>query len=392
MPRRSVVVATIVLALTLAGCSGGPGGDVDARPVDAVVGDGDPDPIDAGSDAATDAGLDAPTDAAVDAPDEEALPALAGGLATLSGASSAGNYDGARGFARFSNPVNLVSDGAGGALVCDFDNGRIRHVSADGAVTTPITVPSTFARPFGVVRDGDTLFVQTDRSTVGTNTGALWRITLSTGTTALVRDGFGRYRGLGLLADGRLVGVEYLQHVVSVIDRDTGVATVLAGVAGQPGNVDDTGAAARFRQPWDVVVLPGDELVISDLGNHTLRRVTAAGAVTTWVGDGTAGGDDGTGAAARFNGPQGLAVDGDGNVYVSDPENANVRRVTPAGVVTTIAGTGTPGYLDASDPLTGQLFGLEGLDLSADGAYLFIADGSRGEANPHHRVRRLSLP
>lgn len=353
---------------TLVACTGGGGGD----PID--IDGGMPLTPDAG-DPGTDAGPS--PDASPDAPPMvEELPPLGDGLGTLSGASVRGRIDGARGIARFSNPVNVVGDGAGGVIVCDFDNHALRRVDAVGT-TTSMTLPSTFARPFGIVRSGDTLYVQTDRSTTGTPTGALWRITLSTGAATLVRDHVGRYRGIAMLSDGRLVGAEYQQHVISILDPATGVATVLAGTAGQSGLVDAGGAAARFDTPYDVVVLPGDEIVVADFRNQVLRKISLDGNVVTY--------------ASGFTTPQGLALDAAGTIYVSDPESGTVKAVAPDGDVTTVAGTGTRGYLDAVDPLAAQLFGLEGIDVSADGAYLYVADGSGGEDLPYHRVRRLTL-
>lgn len=354
---------------TLVACTGGGGGDPD--PVDIDGGTPPPDAGDPGKDGgpSPDASPDAP-------PTVEELPPLGDGLGTLSGASVPGRVDGVRGIARFSNPVNVVSDGAGGVIVCDFDNHALRRVDAAGT-SSSMTLPSTFARPFGVVRSGDTLYVQTDRSTTGTPTGALWRITLSTGAATLVRDNVGRYRGIAMLSDGRLVGAEYQQHVVSILDPATGAATVLAGAAGQAGLVNATGAAARFDVPYDVVVLPGDEIVVADFGNQVLRKISLDGTVVTY--------------ASGFMTPQGLALDAAGTIYVSDPESGTVEAVAPGGAVTTVAGTGTRGYLDAEDPLAAQLFGLEGIDVSADGAYLYVADGSGGEDLPYHRVRRLTL-
>lgn len=153
-------IRLVALSLaTFAACTGGGGTDPD--PVD-VDGGTTPDAGDPGKDGG-------PTpDASPDAPMVEELPPLGDGVGTLSGASVPGRVDGVRGIARFSNPVNVVSDGAGGVVVCDFDNHALRRVDAAGAASSPFTLPTTFARPFGIVRSGDTLYVQTDRSTTGT--------------------------------------------------------------------------------------------------------------------------------------------------------------------------------------------------------------------------------
>ncbi len=307
----------------------------------------------------------------------EELPPLGDGVGTLSGASTAGRTDGRRGVARFANPVNVAVGADGGLVVCDFDNGLLRVVGADGDTTTPFTLPAGFARPFGLVRNGGTLWVQTDRATTGAPTGALWRVSLADHRISLVRDGFGRFRGLGVLSDGRLVGADYQQHVVSIIDPATGAATPLAGAANQAGKLDATGSAARFDTPYDLLVLPGDDVVIADQGNHVLRKVSLDGSVVTLAG--------------TFASPQGLARDGLGRIYVSDPATATISRIATDGTISVIAGAGIPGHKDDADPRAAMFFGLEGIDVSVDGSHLYVADGSGGEDLPYHRVRRLSL-
>ena len=112
--------------------------------------------------------------------------------------------------------------------------------------------------------------------------------------------------------------------------------TTLAGNAGY-GSVDGTGGAARFNQPAGVAADNAGNLYVADTGNHTIRKVTPAGLVTTLAGlEGSAGSVDGTGSAAQFNAPTGVAVDSAGNVYLADTGNNTIRKVTAAGVVTTL--------------------------------------------------------
>jgi arabinan endo-1,5-alpha-L-arabinosidase len=115
------------------------------------------------------------------------------------------------------------------------------------------------------------------------------------------------------------------------------VSTV-AGQAGTSGNADGSGAAARFSSPADAAVDTGGITYVADTANHTIRRVTQAGIVTTLAGTaGASGSADGSGVAARFNHPAGVAVDGAGNVYVADTDNNSVRKITSVGVVSTLA-------------------------------------------------------
>jgi hypothetical protein len=117
-----------------------------------------------------------------------------------------------------------------------------------------------------------------------------------------------------------------------------GNVVTLAGSPQVAGSTDATGAAASFNGPTAVAVGTDGTVYVADTGNDTVRKITTAGVVTTLAGSaGQPGGTDGTGSAARFNAPAGIAVDGSGNVYVGDSGNNAVRKVTPAGVVTTLA-------------------------------------------------------
>jgi sugar lactone lactonase YvrE len=114
----------------------------------------------------------------------------------------------------------------------------------------------------------------------------------------------------------------------------------LAGTAGSIGSTDSTGAAARFNFPSGVAVDSSGNVFVADRQNHTIRKVTSAGVVTTLAGTaGSIGSTDSTGSAARFNLPSGVAVDSSGNIFVADSGNNLIRKVTSAGVVTTLAGT-----------------------------------------------------
>jgi WD40 repeat protein len=128
-----------------------------------------------------------------------------------------------------------------------------------------------------------------------------------------------------------------------------GVVTTLAGAAGQTGDSDGTGSAARFNNPYGVAVDSGGNVYVADTFNHTIRKIAPAGVVTTLAGSaGKNGSADGTGSGARFFQPSGVAVDSADNVYVADAENYTIRKITPAGVVTTLAGGAGPDYRDGT--------------------------------------------
>ena len=120
--------------------------------------------------------------------------------------------------------------------------------------------------------------------------------------------------------------------------------TVFAGLSGLSGSQNGTGAGARFSLPSALAIDATGNLYVADYGNSTIRKITPAGAVSTFAGLPTISGlKDGTGGNAWFNHPQALAFDASGNLFVADTGNAAIRKITPAGAVTTLALTdGTP--------------------------------------------------
>jgi len=155
----------------------------------------------------------------------------------------------------------------------------------------------------------------------------------------------------------------------------TGTTSTLAGTAGTTGSTDATGAAAKFNVPYDITT-DGKNLYVSDSLNNTIRKVViATAAVTTLAGTAslTGGSSDGTGAAASFNYPNGITTDGT-NLYVCDTGNNTIRKIVIAtGAVTTLAGT--PSLTGGSSDGTGAAASFLGpLDLTTDGANLYVSD------------------
>jgi len=343
--------------------------------------------------ARSDAAGDTPVDEMnpIDAAPACTLPVLTTHVATLSGCSQAGTADGPRGVALFSNPVNVALGGSGEAYVADFDSSRIRKVQPDGTVTT-IIQQASFTHPFGMAFTPEgNLYVETDDDDNGLHTiasGTVWRIHPANATATVVARDLGRPRGLAVLPNGTIAMADYMHHVVEILDPATGAVTVLAGMMDTAGYMDGVGSAAKFAQPWDVAVLGNGDLAVSDFDNQVIRRVTPGGVVSLYAGTvGTMGMADGTLLTATFDQPKGLAVDRAGNLYVTENGNHDVRRVSAAGAVGRIAGSGTAGWVDSDTATAAELYGVEGLDVSADGTRIVVADGNVGDGTMFNHVR-----
>jgi sugar lactone lactonase YvrE len=189
--------------------------------------------------------------------------------------------------------------------------------------------------------------------------------------------------GMAVLGDGSVVVVDTGLHSLVRISGG-GRAQLLAGGMGTWGAADGTGAAARFNWPQFVAQAPDGTLVVSDSGNHTIRRVTLDGVVTTIAGSaGQEGSADGLGAAARFRNPAGVAVDAAGTIYVVDRVNSTIRRIGTDGQVTTLAGLA--GSAGTSNGVGSAARFMVPFGMVLVGTSLFITDSESGV------IRRLDL-
>ena len=275
----------------------------------------------------------------------------AGGVVTTLAGTAAkfGSADGAGADARFDEPVGVAVDSAGNAYVADQANATIRKVTPEGVVTTLA----------GTARMGGS----------------------ADGTGAAAR--FGLLGGVAVDSAGNAYATDEAYATIRKVTAN-GVATTLAGTAGMFGSADGTGAAARFGSPFGVAVDSAGNVDVSDFNNATIRKITAAGVVTTLAGTPFMSGDaDGTGSAARFRRPLGMAADSAGNVYVADAGNFIIRKVTATGVVTTLAGTaGMRGSADGTGAAA-RFSNPAGLAADAAGN-IYVADPG------NHAIRKVT--
>jgi surface antigen/pimeloyl-ACP methyl ester carboxylesterase len=295
----------------------------------------------------------------------------AGVVTTLAGSAwYFGSVDGTGSAARFEEPSGVAVDSRGNVFVADQGNYTIRKVTPAGVVTTlagsagnqgsadGTGSAARFRGLSGVAVDSagnvfvadtgnDTIRKVTPAGVVTTLAGSAWNGGSADGTGSAAR--FYEPYGVAVDSAGNVFVADTGNQTIRQV-TPAGMVTTLAGSVGNSGSADGTGSAARFYCPYGVAVDSAGNVFVADTGNDTIRKVTLAGAVTTLAGSaGSYGSADGVGSAARFgtydapgqglHGPWGLAADSAGNVFVADYGNCTIRKVTPAGLVTTIGGT-----------------------------------------------------
>jgi hypothetical protein len=274
----------------------------------------------------------------------------AGVVTTFAGsAHQSGSNDGTGAAARFFFPGGAAADDNGNVYVADGDN-VIRKITPGGVVTTLAGK------------------VDVAGSTDGTGSSARFSGALGVATDA----------------NGNVYVADQVSNTIRKI-TPAGVVTTLAGLADAEGNTDGTGSTARFNFPAGVATDASGNVYVADTNNQVVRKITPMGVVTTFAGSGQFGSEDGAGTAAAFLYPEGIATDGSGNVYVAE-RNQVIRRITPAGVVTTVGGA--PGLTGGADGTGSAARFNHPIGLATDAAgNVYVADA----LNHSIRVGRAAL-
>jgi sugar lactone lactonase YvrE len=274
---------------------------------------------------------------------------LLGIVTTLAG-SSQGFADGTGAGASFNYPFGVALLSNGNIVVADTFNNRIRLVNPTSGVVTTLA------------GSGSPAFAD------GTGTGASFYYPLS----------------VAVLSNGIIVVADTFNNRIRLVNPTSGIVTTLAGSSNYDF-ADGTGTGASFKRPGAVAVTSTDVIVVSDSDNHRIRLVTyPAGVVTTLAGSGNYDFVNGTGTGASFRLPRGLAVTSAGDIIVADAENNRIRLVTLAGVVTTLAGSGSPGSTDGTG--TGASFASPtGVAVTSSGMLVVSEQGN-------HRIRLMTYP
>ena len=312
--------------------------------------------------------------------------------------------------AKLYGPAGLAVDGSGNLYVADAGNHRIRRVSPSGIITTVAGTgdygysgdggPATSAKlygPVGLAFDGSGNLYFAD-----TNNYRIRKVSVSGIITTAAGNGAAGYSGdngpatsaqlklpCGIAVDGlgNLYIADYGNDRIRKVSP-SGIITTVAG-DGNSGYGGDGGPATKalLEGPTDVAVDGSGALYIADQAFNLVRKVSPSGIITTVVGTGSYGysGDGGPAASAQIGFPTAVAVDGSGNLYIADPGNLCIRKVSPGGIITTVAGMDLhPGYGGDGGPATkAQL--LSPTDVSVDGSgNLYIADSG------NYRIRKVS--
>ena len=267
-------------------------------------------------------------------------------VTTLAGNLSGSNFADGNGMAAsFSEAEGVAVDGNGTIYVADTGNNRIRTITPSGTVST---LAGNGTAGFG---DG-----------VG---------------TAAVFSGPG---GIAVDGNGTIYVADTGNNRIRMI-TPSGTVSTLAG-NGTTGFGDGVGTAAVFSGPRGIAVDGNGTIYVADTGNNRIRKIASIGTVSTLAGNGTAGFGDGVGTAAIFSGPRGIAVNGNGTIYVADTGNNRIRKIASIGTVSTLAGNGTAGFGDGVGT-TAVFSGPRGIAVDGNGT-IYVADAG------NHRIRMIS--
>jgi len=261
-----------------------------------------------------------------------------------------GSWDGTGTNAFFLVPTMVAVAHQGNVYVLDtrtnaqYHPSAVREITSVGGVTTLLWAPYTYNEDIpteitAVAGDvlGNLYVDYTQNNSGGYFHSTLVKITPEGVTTTVSTDspyGIADIAAMAVDAQGNIYRTD-----VNVITKITssGVVTTLAGGI-YAGFADGLGTAASFNKPAGVAVDAQGNVYISDTGNNKIRKITPAGVVTTLAGNGSAGKVDGIGTTASFNSPMGMTIDASSNLYVADQQNNLIRKITPTGVVSTFAG------------------------------------------------------
>jgi len=336
---------------------------------------------------------------------ESGVSICTGVVTTLAGGSTSGYVNATGSAARFSRTTGISWYGPGKLLVTDEGNDVIRMVTTDGVVTTyagvgppapggfadgPLLI-ARFQGPYSVISNGTAATYVVDQYMTTVRTIRDGMVSLGAGTGGEgYRDGPASIANFFLLSDvaydkltGRLILADMGNCCIRTFSSDGIVRTLVGSGYEHCGYEDGPVATAKVASVQGVVVDAAGNIFFCDVGNHRIRKITPAGIVSTYAGSGISGNVDGKLSKAQFVCPTRIAIDGSGNLYVTDVLAHCIRRIGIDGYVTTLTGY-KDGFADGS--LETALFsGPKGIAVNSAGNIIYVADGT------NNRIRKISL-
>ena len=304
-------------------------------------------------------------------------------VSTVAGAGTIGSTNGSATTALFNNPKGITIDSAGTIYVADTDNDIIREINTEGVV-----------------------------STLAGNAAQSYYIQFADGTGATAK--FNTPTGICVDSNGNLYVADSMNNRIRKVTPD-GVVSTLSGTSTSSAIDTTAGSAATFNKPNGVILDSNNNIFVFDSNNNKIRKITGGnigepsttasaptppftGRVDTFAGNGTATGVDttaGPATNATFNQPSGGVFDFTGNMYVADTLNHKIRRITPAGVVTTVAGTGVATAIPTSGAVLYKLGDGVGTAATFNGPTNIVFDSNRTNLyvtdSGNHRIRKIAI-
>lgn len=287
-------------------------------------------------------------------------------VTTFAGSGTMGQSDGKGHEASFANLMAVATDTSGNVYVADSHNNLIRKITPAGLVTTLAGsgavgsadgkgAAASFFNPAGIAVDKYGYVYVAD-----THNSLIRKITPDGVVTTIAgrrpagsvrgKDGavwFDNPAGIAVDPAGNIFVADWANDLIRKI-TPAGAVSTLAG-NGTPGAKDGVGDSASFYLPWGIAADTSGNLYVSDSYNNMIRKITPSGNVTTLAGKKAKGSANGKGTAASFLHPAGIAVDNKGYIYVADAGNNKIRKISPGGMVTTFAGCGLRGLQNGRD-------------------------------------------
>lgn len=312
-----------------------------------------------------------------------------------------GNTNGTGTQATFHNPYGIASDGQGNIYVANRFGNTIRKISLSGQVTTYAgtgnpgatdgsALSATFNEPWSVACDSNgNVYVadaknykirKIDSNGQVTTVAGIGTFGVTNGAAALAQFGFPT--GLAVNATGSIIYVsDRMTNTIRKIEN--GMVSTFAGTVYSPGSNDGQGLSAKFNHPNGLALDATGNLIVADEFNNKIRRITPSGYVSTLAGNGSAGSVNGPASTASFKTPWAVCVAPNGDIFVGDADNFTIRKIS-SGIVSTYAGqTGVPGMINGP-ALQSTFNGVSGLCINKSNDQLYLCD------EVSHLVRRIA--